>query len=360
MLTYLWNRLLGHERLKQRGDQLFLSGEFERAQWEYKRARSVLPPADVRRIPLDGLIGTCERLSRHREASDGIPETTEDDYVPGLDELFELAIADKAEPRAESYRILGKNFRAGYVALVQGTADRAVALLRKASSESPSSFVVHLELGRALSMACQFEEANECLQRARRSKPDDPEGIVLLAAVSIARGRFDEANGELTGLINRGERSPTSVFLLAKALSGLGRADEALENLRETVKLEPTFHEAFFEAGRLKRRAGEIDAAFELLNRACALAPDEIPYNREVAELVLSHRLDEEAGLAACDRLMVTDEENRWQYLSWIAELYVRRGWRREARDPLEKALGLLPAGKETERLEIERRLASL
>jgi hypothetical protein len=57
---------------------------------------------------------------------------------------------------------------------------------------------------------------------------------------------------------------------------------------------------------------------------------------------------------------MVNDEENAWQYLKWIGELYIRRGFIREARDPLQKALNLVPRDRATDRMEIERRLASL
>jgi hypothetical protein len=57
---------------------------------------------------------------------------------------------------------------------------------------------------------------------------------------------------------------------------------------------------------------------------------------------------------------MLEDPENRWQYLQWIAELYVRRGWKREARDPLEKALSLVPPERLTERHAIEALLRSL
>ena len=56
----------------------------------------------------------------------------------------------------------------------------------------------------------------------------------------------------------------------------------------------------------------------------------------------------------------MTDDENSWEYLHWIAQLYIRRGWRREARDPLEKALELLPPNRGVERLEIEQRLQTL
>ncbi len=198
------------------------------------------------------------------------------------------------------------------------------------------------------------------LDVADRLSPDDEEARLLSAAVSIELGRFQDARARLVPLIERGTPEPEVRFLIGKALAGLGRVDEALSQFRETVSAEPHFHEAYFEAGRLLQERGDVEAAFQLWNRASNLAPDDVRYNRELASLVLANRFDEEAGLAACDRLMVVDEESRWQYLQWIAELYIRRGWKREARDPLRKALELLPRERSRERHVIEELLSSI
>ncbi|MGH9323365.1 MAG: tetratricopeptide repeat protein [Vicinamibacteria bacterium] len=355
MLWRLLNRLRGYERLKGRGDRLFLAGEFERAFREYSRARSILSGSDHRAFALDALLRSCERQS-----SAISEEKLEDLVPPGLEDLFELAIGDKPASRAEAYRILGPDFRAGYVALVQGKANRAAHQLRKAAAAAPSSFVVHLELGRALSLASRLEEARDALEIAERLAPTDDEGRLLSAAVHLELGRFQEARSRLLPLLDHGEAGPEVLYLMGKALSGLKHVDEALEKFRETVKIEPHFHEAFFEGGRLLKERGDVEGAFQLMSRASALAPDDVHYNRELASLVLSHALDERVGLAACDRLMVADDENRWQYLHWIAELYIRRGWKREARDPLEKALALVPEERRRERHAIEEMLSSL
>jgi tetratricopeptide (TPR) repeat protein len=246
------------------------------------------------------------------------------------------------------------------VALVQGNAKRAVHLLEKAAAATPSSFVVHLELGRALSLGGRLADAKAALEIAEGLAPEDDEGRILAAAVQVETGGFAQARARLLPVIDRGGGGPEAKFLLGKALAGMRRVDEALDAFRETVLMEPHFHEAFFEAGQLLRDRGDIEAAFELLRRASGLAPDEVRYNRELASLVLENALDEEVGLAACDRLMVSDEENQWQYLQWIADLYIRRGWKREARDPLEKALSLLPPERRSERHAIEARLQSL
>lgn len=367
MLIRLWDRLRGFERAKHRADRLYLSGEFAAAREAYRRAVATLAPNDHRAAALEALILSCDRLSAaSRDApllevpDSGEAISVEDETPAGLDDLFELAIAEKPASRAEAYRMLGESFRAGYVALLQGAPARSVRHLERAADKSPSSFVVQLELGRARSLDGRLEEAREALLAAVRLSPSDPEGVLLLAAVDVELGRHREAAERLGDLLERRPREPEVTFLLGKALAGEGRREAALERFRETVEIEPRFHEAFFEAGRLLRRSGDVDSAFRLLDRACALAPDEVAYNRELAELVLEASLDEDAGLAACDRLMITDEERRWQYLHWIGELYIRRGWRREARDPLVKALELVPSERKSERLAIEQRLESL
>lgn len=361
MIGTLFDRLRGYETLRLRADQHYLSGHFEHAQSFYTRALSVLPRDDARRATVEALQRDCDRRDRMGEWVPVVepprPEPGDGAYREGLHELFELAIAEKGAARAARYRELTEEFKRGYLALVQGDALAAVEELRTAAAEADGSAVAQMELGRALSLAGDLEEARARLEQAERLAPDDAEATILLAAVNVELGRFDAAHERLAGL---GDESPERAFLLGRALVGLKRPEAALEKFRETVRLEPHFHEAYFEGARLVGASGDRQAQLGLLSRACGLAPDEVKYNRELASLVVTEALDVEPGLAACDRLMVTDEENAWQYLHWIAELYIRRGWTREARDPLTKALGLVPLERRVERHQIESRLRSL
>lgn len=371
MLATVLNHVYGYERLRHRGDRFFLAGEFERARVEYLRARSVLATRDYRSPTIDGLIRECEAQSRDRGRIAEVPnyEPLRDSppdghdsgsFLPGLHDLFELAIGDKEPSRIQAYRATNDAFRAGYVALVQANAERAVGLLGSAAASLSSSFVAHLELGRAHSLAGEMSAARDALKDAERLAPHDAEVGILLSAVNIELGRYDEARDRLEVLAGASASNPDVSFLLGRALSGLNRRDAALEKFRETVALEPNFHEAYFEASVLLGKDAERESQFQLLSRACSIAPDEVRYNRELVSLVLGESFDEQAGLAACDRLMVTDEDNAWEYLFWIGQLYVRRGWKREALDPVQKALGLVPPHKNTERREIEAFLAAL
>jgi tetratricopeptide (TPR) repeat protein len=279
-----------------------------------------------------------------------------------MSDLFELAIADKPKDRLPEYQGLGEAFETGYVSLVRGESENAVRNLEEAARKNPVSFVLQLELGRALSLGGDMDRARIELEKAYALRPKDRELQNLLAAVDIQLGRFENAAGILVPLVQMDTEAvgPETVFLLGRALVGLGKTDQALERFKQTVELDGRFHEAFFEAARILKERSDVSGALRLLGQACSLAPDEVPYNRELARLVLDNEIEEEIGLEACDRLMVTDEERQWQYLAWIAELYIRRGWKGEARDPLRKALELVPASETAERRALERRLADL
>jgi tetratricopeptide (TPR) repeat protein len=380
----VWGRivriLLGFERIKQRGDRFFLVGDFRSAQRQYLRARAALPELDYRAPTLDALIRECEVRtgllpaetdagsfteeppSPSREVGRDLAPTPPEEpaFVPDLSDLLELAIAHKPPKRAARYREVGPDFESGYVALVQGDGALAIDRLRIAASKAPGSFVVHLELGRALGMVGDAEAARAELDKAVRLVPSDVEAMSLLAATQVQLHQYTEAEGILLPIVEQEESGAEPVFLLGQALAGQGRWSAAVERFREAVERDPGFHDAYFEAGRLLRKESDAHGALRLLIQACSMAPEEVDYNRELATLVLERDLDVATGLAACDRLMVTDEENRWEYLGWIAELYVRRGWRREAMDPLRKAVELVPPERTRERLALKKRLVEL
>ncbi len=366
MFGKLFYRLLGASRFKHRGDRFFLENSFAKALNEYRRARRALSPSDYRVATMDALIRECSvRVGVPIPAADSEPSPSavageDPSALPGIQDLFDLAIADKPKERMRSYRGLGEEFQAGYVSLVQGDGETAARHLELAARTNPASFVLQLELGRALSMTGDMARAREELTRAHQMSPQDKELLNLLAAVDIELGRFEEAVGLLGPVVESKDIGPDTCFLLGKAFAGVGKKEQALEQFRRSVKFDSHFHEAYFEAAKILIEDGEATNAKKLLLRACALVPDEVSYNLELVRLVLDFRLEEEIGLEACDRLMVTDEENQWQYLSWVAELYVRRGWRREARDPLSKAIKLIPPDRTEERRELERKLREL
>jgi tetratricopeptide (TPR) repeat protein len=371
VLGRVFHLLMGFERIKRRGDRRFLDGNFVSALREYQRARGILSDHDYRVPTLEALIRECfvrtgspvaSRPMEIPRPSDGSEREPHDErsFVPDMSDLLELAVGSKSPERAALYRGWGTEFEQGYVALVQGDAERASALLAMASRRAPTAFVVHLELGRSLSLAGDMNAARVELEKAVRISPSDLEALCLLAAVHLALGEYSKAEAILIPRVDREGAGAELSFLLGRSLAARGKRREALERFRQAVERDAGFADAYWEAGKLVKEEGDDRRALFLLSRASAIVPDEIDYNRELAMLVVERGLDVSAGLAACDRLMMLDEDNRWQYLGWIAELYLRRGWKREALDPLRKAVALVPAERLGESLDLRKRLVEL
>lgn len=358
--------LIGYDRLKTRGDRFFLAQDYFQAHREYTRATWALRPADYRTATLDALRRDCAArvgLDEPKASPEAINQPSDGDsspFHPGIHDLFELAIAGKPTARASAYRNLGPEFESGYVALVEGDGLRASRELSLAARTNSPSFIIALERGRALSLAGNLSEAEEALVMAVRLAPEDVEGLNLLAAVRIELGNFEGARRLLAQVESSGSATVETTFLMGRALAGLQENDEALRYFKEAARREPRFADPFFEGGRILEERGDVAGAFAAYSAAAGLLPEDVVFNRRLATLVLAHGLDARAGLAACDRLMLADEERNWQYLAWIAELYVAKGWTSEARDPLEKAIPLVPADLAAERRNLERRLAEL
>src|SRR3990172_2438690 len=246
---------MGFERVKHRGDRFFLDGDYHGAEREYQRARDALPALDPRGPTLDALIKECavrtaaESPLSWYAASAG---DSESHFVPDMKELLELAIAGKSAARASLYRGLGAEFEAGYVALVQGEANRATELLELASRRVPAAFVIHLELGRALSMTGNMSGARVELEKAVVSSPDDLEALGLLAAVHIELHQYSDAERILAPWVDREDTGPGVSFLLGRSLPGQGKPQEALARFRQAVERDPIFPDAYFEAETLE------------------------------------------------------------------------------------------------------------
>ena len=379
-ISIVWMRFLnsvvGFDRIKDRGDRHFVDGDYHRAKREYERALSILAPLDYRAPTIDALIRECSVRTegpvdlKDEGARIGTPSpqisptsmTAEEElpFIPDMKDFLELAIAGKTPERAAMYRGLRWEFEAGYVALVQGEPERAIELFLLAGRKSHPTFVFHLELGRAMSMVGDMTAALVELEKATLLSPDDLEASNLMGAVLLQLGKPEDAEKVLLPLVERQEAGAEALLLLGRSLAFQGRRCDALARFREAVERDGAFPDAYFEAGRLLKEEGDDGGALSLFQQACSILPDEVEYNRELATLVLERELDVDAGLAACDRLMITDEENRWEYLSWVAELYLRNGWRREAIDPLRKAITLVPSDRHKERVGLKTRLADL
>jgi len=232
-----------------------------------------------------------------------------------------------------------------------GKADAALAALREAARELPGDPAVQQRLGQWLLDRGDLEGAAAALQKALSLRPDQPDFLSGLAAVELARKRWNEA----LALAQRAMRIPGSrqaALCAGKALEGLGRTGEAKPLLEAGKDAQPNWFpdelEAEYLSYRLTTRALTEDAALAVaqgnLSRAIELneklvrrnPQDTEALNHLGANLIEAGRFDRAAEVLA--KALALAPQSYSVHLN-LCTLYIRQDKLSEARAEAQRAV---------------------
>src|SRR5437016_3897763 len=152
--------------------------------------------------------------------------------------------------------------------------EEAMAEFEKAIALDPNSFEGHYFYARACFAEGKLERAAALFERAAEIKPDDYQSVCLLIQIYRSLGREGEKESAARRGIERAEReltlhpdNPRPAYLGAAALVTLGQNDRAKEWLARTLAIDPDDILTQYNAACIYSRLGEIDTAFDLLER---------------------------------------------------------------------------------------------
>src|SRR5580765_4588761 len=152
--------------------------------------------------------------------------------------------------------------------------EEAMAEFEKAIALDPNSFEGHYFYARACFAQGKLERAAALFERAAEIKPDDYQSACLLVQIYRSLGRDGEKESAARKGIERAEReltlhpdNPRPAYLGATALVELGQNDRAKEWLARTLAIDPDDILTQYNAACIYSRLGEIDTAFDLLER---------------------------------------------------------------------------------------------
>src|SRR5437762_2976150 len=152
--------------------------------------------------------------------------------------------------------------------------EEAMAEFEKAIALDPNSFEGHYFYARACFAQGKLERAAALFERAAEIKPDDYQSVCLLVQIYRSLGRDGEKESAARRGIERAEReltlhpdNPRPAYLGATALVTLGQNDRAKEWLARTLAIDPDDILTQYNAACIYSRLGEIDTAFDLLER---------------------------------------------------------------------------------------------
>ena len=187
---------------------------------------------------------------------------------------------------ARGWRLLG------LIERLDGNLSAAGKALDKALVIAPKDPLLWVEIGRLRYRGGEQLQAIEAADRALAAGPDNPRALEFKA--QLLRDSLGDAAA--LPLFERAlEATPNDLALLggyAASLGELGRAGEMLAVTRGMLALDPGSAQAFYLQAAMAARAGDVDLARAMLNRAGEQL-DRIP-----AAILLQGALELEAGNA--------------------------------------------------------------
>jgi tetratricopeptide (TPR) repeat protein len=128
-----------------------------------------------------------------------------------------------------------------------------------------------------------IEEAEGAFREAIKIDDRESSAYVGLASILITRSEYEDAFHLLREALSL-EKNAYTYTILGVALNRAGREEEAKANLEVALVLDPTYEEAYFNLGLIKRRTDQSEAE-RLFLKALEIDPEYSNAHRELGWL---------------------------------------------------------------------------
>jgi tetratricopeptide (TPR) repeat protein len=142
-----------------------------------------------------------------------------------------------------------------------------------AVEESPSSFLMHNQLGVALVEKGRIAEARDEFLTTLRLAPDNGDAHQNLADLYVDSRNFDEAVAEYRLALGVKPEDPVLRTHLGYALFLKGETDSAIVQLNEGLRIQPEYYDAYKYLGMAHYRRGATEEAIRCFRKCKAIRP---------------------------------------------------------------------------------------
>ncbi|MGW8311926.1 MAG: tetratricopeptide repeat protein [Desulfuromonadales bacterium] len=304
-----------------------------------ERAKQALAALD-RGEPVQQVIGSGDSEASH----DGCSSCTISSGEPSehqemdLDEeaRMELLLATMPPELSERYLAAGVEFRQAWLAMQDGDEDQALALLQQVP-EAAHDALFFFERGALMARRSQHDQALQDLQAALSVEPDLFPAFDVLVDVMISLGRTDEVEKLLRQSIGSTCFVGYCWARLAELHARRSELEPALAAGLKALEEGVTDQGLIMLCAQLLESAGRYDEAEALLRRL-PTAGCGGGVHPMLAEFWLRHGQQLDNALESFKGALRQERDNpRW--LLRIAQVYLAKGWRKDAADQLQRLM---------------------
>lgn len=281
---------------------------------------------------------------------------------------IELKNAIQIDPKyADAYYLLGM------AELQKGNLGGAFGTLQKAVELNPQNLDAQSQYGRLLLISKEMDKAREKANFVLKSKPDHPEGLILLGSIYLADNKPEKTIAVMDGMLQSGKAGPEIFQLLAAAyrdqknnkgaeqvlLQGiqkneksvalrrtlvelyteLRQVDKAVDQIRSIMGLEPGNHNYPITLASLYWDTGQEEKAQGVIKELLARSGNNESMIVDVANLVSYHSQFSEAEKILLNALPANNKSFKIRFA--LSDLYAKSGRLEQAQKILLDCLAL-------------------
>jgi tetratricopeptide (TPR) repeat protein len=181
--------------------------------------------------------------------------------------------------------------QAATVAEANGELERSLSYWIQAKKLEPDNPEVLLGFGRVCLKMDLLDDAEEALERAAKTKPQDSAYQYILASAKVGKKKFEAAQSILENLVAKSPQDARLQYALGSVLYLEGHLDESAARLNESIRLQPDQLSAYYYAALVARDQGKGDHAIQQLEDLLRRNPDHAPSYEVLGTLLMNaHR----------------------------------------------------------------------
>jgi tetratricopeptide (TPR) repeat protein len=287
----------------KRGDELYKSGDYEKARLEFNNVLQIDPKDEKARYMLGE---TYEKLQDFRNAAGQY-----------------LAIIQE-DPKYIDARV-----KMGQIYALMRAHDQAMEQVNAILKLDPKNADALALRGGVEAQKGDMDAALADAQAALLQAPGQANASVLKSAILVNKHQPDEAIKVLQASIDKNPDNNSLKLVLAKIYADKGDHDKAIGTLRDLVKAEPKSLGYRLQLSGYLTNLKKLDDAEKVLKDAVADLPDEVKAKLALADFLANHRDKSQAETAL--KGWISKEADNYPLYFALAALYENLGNNKQA-----------------------------
>ena len=195
----------------------------------------------------------------------------------------------------------------GNALLAQNKPEKAIECFKKAIEINPENVNSHIKLGKILHALGRVEEANEYYQQALKLDPIQEK--LATTTQLISQNKLEEAEKICREALQEKPDDVNGLRLLASIASKLEQNEDAIVLLKRAVELKPKFVAAWSALAEAYSDKNQFGEALDAVQRSIKLKPD-LPFGFMIRGGILAKMNDHEGAITAYQEALKIDPDH--------------------------------------------------